>query len=227
MLKPLTQEQIDRIIETAIRHFADRGFAGANINKIASESGVSVGVLYKYYQDKTGLFTTCVRQSLDYLDTVFRETEAAGGTLIEMIENLIRRSQLAAREHPEYFRLYHQITVSGAPELRTDPGQSGDDPELKAGNVTELIEGRSAKLYSQLLREAKDAGEVRRDMDPAMFAFFFDNLMMMLHFAYACEYYQERFRLYCGDAAADADKDEAVRKQLMRFIGGAFQGGQK
>ena len=214
MLKPLTQEQIDRIIETAIRHFADRGFAGANINKIASESGVSVGVLYKYYQDKTGLFTTCVRQSLDYLDTVFRETEAAGGILIEMIENLIRRSQLAAREHPEYFRLYHQITVSGA-------------PEHEAGNVTELIEGRSAKLYSQLLREAKDAGEVRRDMDPAMFAFFFDNLMMMLHFAYACEYYQERFRLYCGDAAADADKDEAVRKQLMRFIGGAFQGGQK
>ena len=97
MLKPLTQEQIDRIIETAIRHFADQGFAGANINKIASESGVSVGVLYKYYQDKTGLFTTCVRQSLDYLDTVFRETEAAGGTLMEMIENLIRRSQLAAR----------------------------------------------------------------------------------------------------------------------------------
>lgn len=214
MLKPLTQEQIDRIIETAIRHFADQGFAGANINKIASESGVSVGVLYKYYQDKTGLFTTCVRQSLDYLDTVFRETEAAGGTLMEMVENLIRRSQLAAREHPEYFRLYHQITVSGA-------------PEHEAGNVTELIEGRSAKLYSQLLREAKDAGEVRRDMDPAMFAFFFDNLMMMLHFAYACEYYQERFRLYCGDAAADADKDEAVCKQLMRFIGGAFQGGQK
>lgn len=214
MLKPLTQEQIDRIIETAIRHFADRGFAGANINKIASESGVSVGVLYKYYQDKTGLFTTCVRQSLDYLDTVFRETEAAGGTLIEMIENLIRRSQLAAREHPEYFRLYHQITVSGV-------------PEHEAGNVTDLIEGRSAKLYSQLLREAKDAGEVRKDMDPAMFAFFFDNLMMMLHFAYACDYYQERFRLYCGVAAADADKDEAVRQQLMRFIGGAFQGGQR
>ena len=220
MLKPLTQEQIDRIIETAIRHFADRGFAGANINKIASESGVSVGVLYKYYQDKTGLFTTCVRQSLDYLDRVFRETEAAGGTLMEMIENLIRRSQLAAREHPEYFRLYHQITVSGAPELRADQ-------EHEAGNVTDLIEGRSAKLYSQLLREAKDAGEVRKDMDPAMFAFFFDNLMMMLHFAYACDYYQERFRLYCGVAAADADKDEAVRQQLMRFIGGAFQGGQR
>lgn len=220
MLKPLTQEQIDRIIETAIRHFADRGFAGANINKIASESGVSVGVLYKYYQDKTGLFTTCVRQSLDYLDRVFRETEAAGGTLMEMIENLIRRSQLAAREHPEYFRLYHQITVSGAPELRADQ-------EHEAGNVTELIESRSAKLYSQLLREAKDAGEVRKDMDPAMFAFFFDNLMMMLHFAYACDYYQERFRLYCGVAAADADKDEAVRQQLMWFIGGAFQGGQR
>ncbi|MBQ9014571.1 MAG: TetR/AcrR family transcriptional regulator [Firmicutes bacterium] len=219
MLKPLTQEQIERIIETAIRHFADRGFAGANINKIATESGVSVGVLYKYYQDKTGLFTVCVQQSLDYLDAVFRETQAAGGTLMEMIENLIRRSQQAAREHPEYFRLYHQITVSGAPVLRMEAEHVDG-----SGSVAELIEGRSAGLYRQLLQEAKDSGEVRGDLDPAAFAFFFDNLMMMLHFAYACDYYQERFRLYCGEDAADEKKDEEVRGQLMRFIEGAFRG---
>lgn len=218
MLKPLTQDQIDRIIETAIRHFADKGFAGANINKIAAESGVSVGVLYKYYQDKTGLFTTCVRQSLDYLDTVFRETQAAGGTLMEMIESLIRKSQEAAREHPEYFRLYHQITVSGAPEQISDS-------EHGNVNVTELIEGGSAQLYRRLLQEAKDRGEIRADIDPAMFAFFFDNLMMMLHFAYACDYYRDRMQVYCGPDAADAGRDEAVRKQLMTFMEGAFRGG--
>ena len=39
---------------------------------------------------------------------------------------------------------------------------------------------------------------------------------MMLHFSYACDYYKDRFREYCGDDIMD--KDEHVREQLMKFI---------
>lgn len=218
MLKPLTQEQIDRIIETGIRHFADKGFAGANVNKIAAEAGVSVGVVYKYYQGKQDLFRACVERSLDYLDRVFAETRQQGGTLMEMIGNLIRQNQIAARKHPEYFRLYHQITVSGAPT-----GPEKEVPDGAPTGIADLIEGRSARMYRELLTAAKDAGEVRAEMDPALFAFFFDNLMMTLQLTYACEYYRDRYRVYCDDKITEGRaQDEKIRSQLMKFIEGAL-----
>ena len=218
MLKPLTQEQIDRIIETGIRHFADKGFAGANVNKIAAEAGVSVGVVYKNYQGKQNLFRACVERSLDYLDRVFAETRQQGGTLMEMIGNLIRQNQIAARKHPEYFRLYHQITVSGAPA-----GPEKEVPDGAPAGIADLIEGRPARMYRELLTAAKDAGEVRAEMDPALFAVFFDNLRMTLQLTYACEYYRDRYRVYCDDKITEGRaQDEKIRSQLMKFIEGAL-----
>ena len=205
MLKALTQEQIDLIIDKATEAFADKGFAGAKISGIAKEAGVSVGVIYKYYEDKEALFTACVEKCLGYLDEVFEETAEKDGGIMEMVSELIRKNQEAAKAHPEYFRLYHQITVKS-------PGD--------AAGIAEMIEGRSARLYTRLIEKAAEDGEVRDDIDPALFAFFFDDLMMMLHFAYATEYYEERFRVYCGDGVTD--RDEEVRGQLMRFIAGAL-----
>lgn len=210
MLKPLTEEQIERIIETAIDQFAEKGYSGANVNRIAARAGVSVGVIYKYYKDKEGLFLACVKRSLDFLDSVFEQTRSRGGSLMEMIEDLICRAQQAAREHPAYFQMYHHITVMGAP--------SEHDADM-----AELIEGRTAGLYRELLESASDRGEIRKDLDPAFFALFFDNLMMMLHFSYACNYYRERYRIYCGEEVpADENADEKVRRQMLKYIEGAL-----
>ncbi len=201
MLKPLTQKQIDKLISVAIDAFGEKGYNGASINKIAKDAHLSVGVIYKYYEDKEALFGECVKLSLEYLEEIFADITKNDVTLESMIEDLILHLQEAARTHPEYFRLYHQIIVSGSPH-----------PD----KIAHQIEGHAASAYSRILAEAKDAGVVRDDLDPQLFAFFFDNLMMMLHFSYACDYYKDRFREYCGDDIMD--KDEHVREQLMKFI---------
>ena len=48
----------------------------------------------------------------------------------------------------------------------------------------------------------------RRDMDPRLFAFFFDNLLMMLQFSYCCDYYRARLALYCGEDREDLGRME-------------------
>ena len=208
MLKPLTQDQTETILRTAAEEFADCGFARAGISSIAKKAGVSVGVIYKYYADKEDLFNACVDKSLEALNDVFELTEQSDRPLMERIGELITQIQKFARQNPEYFRLYHQITVSGTP--------------LRSTHGAELIESRSASLYRTLITEAQAAGEIRRDADPALFAFFFDNLLMMLHFSYACGYYEDRFRIYCGDDVTS--RDEEVKRQLLTFIGGALHG---
>ena len=207
MLKPLTKEQTDRILSIAAEEFADRGFAGTAVGSIAKKAGVSVGVIYKYYAGKEALFNACISKSLDSMEEVLDMTGNDGGSLMDMIENLIRRMQTFAKENPEYIRLYHQITVSGSPAGKTQSA--------------ELIESGTAKIYGEFIKRAAESGEIRDDIDPAAFAFLIDDLLMMLHFSYACDYYKDRFRIYFVDNALD--NDEKVREQMLKFIGSALK----
>ncbi len=208
MLKPLTREQTDNILKTAAEEFANGGYAHTSISSIARKAGVSVGVIYKYYEDKEALFSACVVKSLDALDGVFEAVQNKGLSILEMTEELITQIQDFSRKNPEYFRLYHQITASGS--------------SFASPDITELIEGRSARLYRGLMENAVGTGEFRNNMDPSAFAFFFDNLLMMLHFSYTCEYYENRFKVFCGEEIDK--KDEFIKEQMLKFIGGALDG---
>ena len=53
-----------------------------------------------------------------------------------------------------------------------------------------------------------------------MFAFFFDNLLMMLQFAGCCDYYRERFRLYCG--GTPEEREAQLERELLKFLESAF-----
>jgi len=46
-----------QILDAAQEVFAERGFAGASIRDLAQAAGVSPGLLYWYFKDKTDLFT--------------------------------------------------------------------------------------------------------------------------------------------------------------------------
>ena len=52
-LKPEKQE---RILEAAIKEFADKGFEKASTNEIVKEAGISKGILFHYFQNKKKLF---------------------------------------------------------------------------------------------------------------------------------------------------------------------------
>ncbi|MBR5740070.1 MAG: TetR/AcrR family transcriptional regulator [Firmicutes bacterium] len=208
MLKPLTKEQTDDILRAAAEEFANSGFAHTSIRSIASNAGVSVGVIYKYYADKEDLVNSCVIRSLDALEEVFDEVKSSDLPIMDTVEKLITQIQVFSRKNPEYFRLYHQITVSGS--------------SMMTPETAELIEGRTAALYRDLMAKARETGEAREDLDPALFAFFFDNLLMMLHFSYTCGYYENRFKVFCGE---DIDrKDDLVKEQMLKFRGGALNG---
>ncbi|MCR5034366.1 MAG: TetR/AcrR family transcriptional regulator [Clostridia bacterium] len=210
MLKKLTEDQQALIIDKATCEFAEKGYKGAGLSTIARNAGVSVGVIYKYYADKEELFGACISKSIDYLDEALSRAGGEGKSLPEMIRALVNQTQVACREHPEYFRMYHQITTS--------------DDLQQAKQLAEIIERPSAKAYKDVIREAQKKGLVDGQLDAGAGAFFFDNLMMMLHNAYSCTYYTERLNIYCGRKLADSEKK--LGEQMVRFIlnGLGYQG---
>ena len=206
MLKKLTEEKINFILETGISEFAEHGLDRANINVIAKKAGISVGVLYKYYKDKEVFFLACLDKSLKVLDTAIADFLKGEEKLLARAEKIIRAVQFYSREHCDYIKMYNSITVGSNQRFA---------PEL-----AKRIEGLTASVYTSYIKEATQAGDIRSDIDPRMFAFFFDNLLMMLQFAYSCDYYTERFKVYCGDNVLQ--EDERVVKELLKFFESAF-----
>ena len=59
MYKKLDEKTIEAILESGIDVFVEKGLRGAGMNEIAKRSGVSVGVIYKYFSDKDSFFLHC------------------------------------------------------------------------------------------------------------------------------------------------------------------------
>ena len=101
MYRKLDEKTIEAILESGIDVFVEKGLKGAGMNEIAKRSGVSVGVIYKYFSDKDSFFLHCVMQ-FSYSCDYYRERMKifCGSTAEdeeEMAESLIRFIEGALR----------------------------------------------------------------------------------------------------------------------------------
>ena len=205
MLKKLSEEQLESLLEAGVEEFARRGLAGANMRTIADRACISVGALYKYYGDKERFFRACLDRSLEALDRTLAEVTSEEAGFREYARRIIRALLRFSREHAGYVRLYCVLAASGGEEARQLAGE---------------IEGVTSRLYAGTIAAGQAAGDLRRDIDPAMLAFFFDNLLMMVQFAGCCDYYRERFRLYCG--GTPEEQEDRLEQELLKFLESAF-----
>ncbi len=206
MLQKLSEDKISEILETGINEFAENGPDKANINVIARKAGVSVGVLYKYYKNKDAFFEACLQHALSALKNAIDEVLKGDDKILVRAEKLIRALQHSAKNHRSYNILYHEITAGSCRDY--------------APAFAREIEGISSRVYRAFITQAQAEGDIRRDMNPRLLAFFFDNLLMMLQFSYCCDYYRERFKIYCGENVFD--EDETVVTELLKFFESAF-----
>ena len=209
MLKKLSEEKQQKIIDCAVHEFADRGLKDAKLSSIAKAAGISVGVLYKYYEDKNALFLSCVRYVTGKLEEFLEELLSHEDKPLNYARALIYELQKYSRRHGEYIRLYHVTTCTCD----------------YAREMAREIEGITSQVYVRFIAQAQQKGLVRGDLDPGLFAFFLDSLLTVTQFSYSCPYYTERMKLYAGQDILD--RDEYVAEQLLRFLESAFTLEQK
>lgn len=208
MYKKLDDETLVNIMENGIDEFVENGFAGTSMKAVADRSGVSVGVIYKYFDGKDGFFMKCLEHSLDLLDEVLREAAADETDITECIRKVVYALVKNSRIHSNYNAMYHEITSGGF--------------SSHAENLAGEIERRSAQVYRSVIQHAQQNGDVGSSADPGILAFFFDNLLMMLQFSYSCGYYKERMKIFCG---SEAENDEKIAESLISFMEAALKTG--
>ena len=206
MYKKLDDTSLTRLLEAGIDEFAEHGLDKTVMSSIANRAGMSVGVIYKYFEDKDAFFLACIDYSLELLQQTMESVILNENDLRKCLRDLVADLIRAAGEHRNYYRMYHEITSGSCGKY--------------AAELAAKIEGISAKVYTELLTKAEAQGRVAIKGDPRLFAFFFDNLLMMLQFSFSCDYYYERMKIYCGDE--NASDPQAVGEAFVDFMGTAL-----
>ena len=206
MYKKLDETTLTGLLEAGIDEFAEHGLDKTVMSSIAKRAGVSVGVIYKYFEDKDAFFLACVDYSLELLQKVMEKVILNENDIRMCLKNLVADLISAAGEHRNYYRMYHEITSGSCGKY--------------AMQLASRIESISAEVYTELLTKAKAQGRVKLEGDPRLFAFFFDNLLMMLQFSFSCDYYRERMKIYCG--AENASDPQAVGEAFVEFMSKAL-----
>lgn len=201
MYKKLDDTSLTRLLEAGIDEFAEHGLDKTAMSSVAGRAGVSVGVIYKYFDDKDAFFLACVDHSLELLQRVMENVILNENDLRKCLRKLVADLISAAGAHRNYYRMYHEITSGSCSKY--------------AKELAEKIEGISAQVYFELLQKAGANGIIDIKGDPRLFAFFLDNLLMMLQFSFSCDYYYERMKVYCGEE--NASDPQAVGEAFVEF----------
>jgi AcrR family transcriptional regulator len=196
----ISDEKRRRVLESAKAAFARDGFAGTNVNRVAAAAGISVGALYKYFRTKDDLFLAIIEESHALLESTLNSIFAAEPSFFGRVEALLRAAARTSRDDPELVRIYVACTTEELSGL--------------AERLSGSIETVSATRYRSMVAEAAASGEIVPDADPAMTAFFLDDIFLSVQFSCASTYYRDRLRLFVGDAA----DDDAVIAAALLFI---------
>lgn len=201
-----SDERKEKILEAGIEEFASKGYENANINVIAKNAGISIGLMYKYF-NKENLFITCLERGMEILDETIDEIFNSDDKLLVKAEKLIRATCKHSKKNAKYIKLYNEIT--------------SERDSTRAKELADAIESTTSRKYVKAITDALANGDVRQDMDPRMYAFFLDNLLTSLQFSYTCDYYRNRFEIYTGVNVDEMDEDQIVT-QLLKFFESAF-----
>ncbi|MEV6060849.1 TetR/AcrR family transcriptional regulator [Nocardia asteroides] len=64
----------ERVLDTAASLFADSGIEQISTNRIASEAGISIGTLYRYFQDKSEIVSELVERLIHKIEDRFTQS---------------------------------------------------------------------------------------------------------------------------------------------------------
>ena len=86
-LSPIKMARREKILDAALRVFAEQGFRGATMEGIAAAVGMSKATVYSYFSDKDAVFAAVARRFNTGLEDEFRRNIQTNEPLEQLIGN--------------------------------------------------------------------------------------------------------------------------------------------
>jgi AcrR family transcriptional regulator len=164
----LRAEALAKISTAALKVFAEYGYHGATMKRIARAAGLSYGLAYHYFPSKAGIFRRLVDFALESTIAAMHEILDGPGTAWERIETfsgmLVREA--ISGESSLYFLLMLQAMTQGK-------GIPGLLNRIKKGTAVHY------KILVPLIAQAQKSGEAAQG-DPLVLAAAYFSLLQGL-----------------------------------------------
>jgi len=144
-----SEETRRRIVEAAMRLFAQHGFDRTSTAIIAKEAGVSQGIIFHYFESKRKLFWTVVLEGAEEADSRKKAMEeiAQETDPVEKLRLFARSMVQRAEENPEL----NEILTRHAPAMKMDSESA--EVHWLLGTLTFLEsffeEGKAKKVFRE------------------------------------------------------------------------------
>ncbi len=149
------QQKRARILETAMRYFAELGYESTRISDIAHELGIAKGSIFQHFGSKDGLFLEAYKASLlsfpAFLDAP-RETVSQGFFAV------LRRRLAQAEQFKQDHTIAYRIVLLG---------NYGSDLKLKK-QINRFLVTEDPLGTLAFIQMGIERGEIRADIDPEL-----------------------------------------------------------
>lgn len=141
----------EKIIDAALNEFAESGFSGARVDRIAERAGVNKAMLYYHFGPKKKLYIEVLRIFMERAAVFFKRGATAQTGFAEMLSGVVEA-------HAQFFRTQHRFRKIMLREM-ADP-----TPEVLDALAAALRSSALPKIFLSHYKAAVEKGEVR-DLD--------------------------------------------------------------
>ena len=141
----------EELLDVVVAEFNTRGYDATSMEDIARATGMTKSAVYHHVSGKEALLQLAVARAVDGLFAVLDEPGATTGSAVDRLEHVVRRSAEVLADLLPYVTLLLRV-------------RGNTDTERWALQRRRDFDRRLAEL----VQDAIDAGDVRRDLDPRL-----------------------------------------------------------
>ena len=146
----------DRILDEALKSFAENGYNGTNLRDLAANLGLSKSALYKHYNSKEDTWNAMIDRIRNYYNANFDHHPRIPETCEELLE--LTMQLIGFTIHDPQIILTRRL-------LMTEQFRGGRASEL----ATEYFLNGTKRMFSEIFRNMIGDGLLKRD-DPELLA---------------------------------------------------------
>jgi len=167
MARPPSQSDTrQQLLRSALKHFANSGYAATSVQDIVADAELSKPALYYHFKDKAGIFQALVHEAHDARYRLLREAAENNVGIRAQLEAALKSLFAFFRENRELMRL-------AAATMFAAPGEVPED-----AICTEKCQ-RNIEFVQSLIKSAQQYGELDSNFDSQDLTFGF---MGLAHF---------------------------------------------
>lgn len=209
--RPRSEGKRARIIDAAMRHFAEQGYQAAKVGDIAAGVGIAKGSIFQHFGSKDGLFFEVYKKAVSqfpkYLDA---PAEVQDRGFFEVLRYWLTRTE-------------HLIHEDWIPYRVSLLGNYGTDLTLKR-EINRFLMTEDPYGTVAFVRFGLERGELRRDLDQEMIVSILDWTMERFQDALLTEELDPGLFRRQGDPAS---KKDARIAQFLDILRGAIGAGKR